>query len=176
MTGSQTPLNYDASPWRVAVVAARFNAGLVDQLIDGATRAWRAHGGIVDQLVVQRVPGAFELPLAAHKFAACGEYHAVVALGCVIRGDTPHFDYVAGECARGLMDAGLAAGLPVIFGVLTTENHAQAEERADISRMNKGRESLEAALEMIELLMPFVAKPRPLARRKAARKKRGRRG
>ena len=82
---------------------------------------------------------------------------AVIALGCVIRGDTPHFEYVAGECARGLMDAGLATGVPVIFGVLTTETQAQAEERADVSRMNKGGESLEAALEMIELLAPFDA-------------------
>jgi len=178
MTGSQTSLNYDASAWRVAIIAARFNAGLVDQLIDGAARAWRLHGGADDQLVVQRVPGAFELPLAAHKFAACGEYHAVVALGCVIRGDTPHFDYVAGECARGLMDAGLATGVPVIFGVLTTYTQAQAEERAAIARMNKGRESLEAALEMIDLLAPFGApqtKVRAPAKRKPAAKKRGRR-
>ena len=180
MTGSQTPLHYDASPWRVAIVAARFNDGLVSQLIDGATRAWRAHGGKEDELTVQRVPGAFELPLAAARFAACGEYQAVIALGCVIRGDTPHFEYVAGECARGLMDAGLATGVPVIFGVLTTETQAQAEERADISRMNKGRESMEAALEMIELLAPFDA-PRatPAAKKKAApkaaRRKKGRR-
>jgi len=170
MTGSQTSLNFDASPWRVAIVAARFNEGLVSQLIDGATRAWRTHGGSEDQLIVQRVPGAFELPLAAARFAACGEYQAVIALGCVIRGDTPHFEYVAGECARGLMDAGLATGVPVIFGVLTTETQAQAEERADISRMNKGRESMEAALEMIELLAPFGApraKPQPKTRKAA---------
>jgi len=169
MTGSQTPLNFDASPWRVAVVAARFTEGLVSQLIDGATRAWRAHGGSEDQLAVLRVPGAFELPLAAARFAASGEYQAVIALGCVIRGDTPHFEYVAGECARGLMDAGLATGVPVIFGVLTTETQAQAEERADISRMNKGRESMEAALEMIELLAPLSAPP-PRARRAAKKK------
>src|SRR3954471_5651836 len=175
MTGSQTPLNYDASPWRVAIVAARFNDGLVSQLIEGATRAWHAHGGSEEQLTVQRVPGAFELPLAAARFAACGEYQAVVALGCVIRGDTPHFDYVAGECARGLMDAGLATGVPVIFGVLTTETQAQAEERADIARMNKGRESMEAALEMIELLAPFHAsRARPRAKKQAAPKTRPR--
>jgi len=173
MTGSLTSaLSLDARRWRVAVVAARFNDALVGQLIDGAARAWRAHGGIDDQLAVQRVPGAFELPLAALKFAASGEYHAVVALGCVIRGDTPHFEYVAGECARGLMDAGLATGVPVIFGVLTTETLAQAEERADLARMNKGRESMEAALEMIELLAPFAApksKPKPRAKKKGRR-------
>jgi 6,7-dimethyl-8-ribityllumazine synthase len=183
MTGSQTPQHFDASPWRVAIVAARFNDALVSQLIEGAARAWRAHGGLDEQLAVQRVPGAFELPLAALKFAASGEYHAVIALGCVIRGDTPHFEYVAGECARGLMDAGLATGVPVIFGVLTTETQAQAEERADIARMNKGRESLDAALEMIELLAPLSvprkaapkAKPRGGARRKSRPAKRGRR-
>jgi 6,7-dimethyl-8-ribityllumazine synthase len=157
MTGSQTTRQtFAASPWRIAIVAARFNAELVDQLIDGATSAWRSHGGEESNLIVQRVPGAFELPLAALKFAASGEYQAVIALGCVIRGDTPHFEYVAGECARGLMDAGLATGVPVIFGVLTTESRAQAEERAVVSRMNKGGESLEAALEMIELLAPFA--------------------
>jgi 6,7-dimethyl-8-ribityllumazine synthase len=178
MTGSQTPLVFDASPWRVAVVAARFNSVLVDQLIDGATRAWREHGGLEEQLVVQRVPGAFELPLAALKFAASGGYQAVIALGCVIRGDTPHFEYVAGECARGLMDAGLATGVPVIFGVLTTESQAQAEERAAPSRMNKGRESMEAALEMIELLAPLAsstskntARARKAAPKRAPRKK-----
>jgi 6,7-dimethyl-8-ribityllumazine synthase len=176
MTGSQTPLTFDASPWRVAIVAARFNDGLVSQLIEGATRAWRAHGGGEDQITVQRVPGAFELPLAAARFAGCGEYQAVIALGCVIRGDTPHFEYVAGECARGLMDAGLATGVPVVFGVLTTETQAQAEERADIARMNKGRESMEAALEMIELLAPFAApRAKPRAKKKAASRKRGRR-
>jgi len=155
MTGSLSPAQaFDASRRRVVIIAARFNAPLVDQLIDGATRAWVAHGGDASRLLVERVPGAFELPLAAKMFAASGAVEAVVALGCVIRGDTPHFDFVAGECARGLMDASLATGVPVIFGVLTTETQAQAEERADLNRMNKGRESMEAALEMIQLLAP----------------------
>jgi len=177
MTGSQeNQLSFDARGWRVAVVAARFNAALVDQLIEGATRAWATHGGKASELLVERVPGAFELPLAALKFAASGEYQAVVALGCVIRGDTPHFDYVAGECARGIMDAGLASGVPVIFGVLTTENLQQAEERASLTRMNKGGESMEAALEMIELLTPFNALPaRKPARKSRPAKRRGRR-
>jgi 6,7-dimethyl-8-ribityllumazine synthase len=175
MTGSQTskPV-FDASGARIAVVAARFNATLVDQLIEGATRAFQAHGGDMNSLLVTRVPGAFELPLAALKFAACGEYDAVIALGCVIRGDTPHFEYVAGECARGIMDAGLASGVPVIFGVLTTGNLAQAEERASPARMNKGGESMEAALEMVDLLAPFAAprvrKPKRAAKRAVAKK------
>ena len=176
MSGSNTSQrSFDASDWRVAIVAARFNAALVDQLVEGATRSWLANGGRPEELLVVRTPGAFELPLAALKFAACGEYHAVIALGCVIRGDTPHFDFVAGECARGLMDAGLVSGVPVIFGVLTTENQAQAEERASLSRMNKGGESMIAALEMIDLLAPFnVAEPRkakPRAAKRTARKK-----
>ena len=178
MSGANTSeRSFDARGLRVAIVAARFNAALVDQLIEGATRAWQAHGGSAGELLVVRTPGAFELPLAALNFAASGEYHAVIALCCVIRGDTPHFEYVAGECARGLMDAGLATGVPVIFGVLTTENQAQAEERAALTRMNKGRESMEATLEMIELLQPFSAPrtrrtPRPVKR---VSKKKGRR-
>jgi 6,7-dimethyl-8-ribityllumazine synthase len=155
MTGSLTStLKLDASQRRIVIIAARFNASLVEQLIGGATEAWRDHGGDASRLLLERVPGAFELPLAAKMFAASGGVDAVIALGCVIRGDTPHFEYVAGECARGLMDAGLATGVPVIFGVLTTETQAQAEERADVTRMNKGRESMEAALEMIQLLAP----------------------
>ena len=159
MTGSN-PNNqrFDAGRRRVVIIAARFNAPLVDRLIEGARQAWSDHGGDPARLLLERVPGSFELPLAAKMFAASGAVDAVVALGCVIRGDTPHFDYVAGECARGLMDAGLATGVPVIFGVLTTENLAQAEERADVARMNKGRESMEAALEMIALLAPAPRK------------------
>ena len=179
MTGSLSSTQaFDASNRRVVIIAARFNAPLVEQLIDGAAQAWRLHGGDPARLLIERVPGAFELPLAAKMFAASGAVEAVVALGCVIRGDTPHFDYVAGECARGLMDAGLATGVPVIFGVLTTETQAQAEERADVNRMNKGRESMEAALEMIQLLAPPpralapARKTRPKASPKASKGKR----
>jgi 6,7-dimethyl-8-ribityllumazine synthase len=160
MTGSlKTSVTFDASSRRVVIVAARFNAALVDQLVAGASAAWHAHGGQDSRLYVERVPGAFELPLAAKMFAASGRVDAVIALGCVIRGDTPHFDFVAGECARGLMEAGLSTGVPVIFGVLTTESQVQAEERADVARMNKGRESMEAALEMIQLLAPPAKRP-----------------
>jgi 6,7-dimethyl-8-ribityllumazine synthase len=166
MTGSLTSkITLDAKQRRVVIIAARFNAALVDQLIAGATEAWRSHGGDSSRLLLERVPGAFELPLAAKMFAASGGVDAVVALGTVIRGDTPHFDFVAGECARGLMDASLATGVPVIFGVLTTETLAQAEERADVTRMNKGRESMEAALEMIQLLAPPPRTPRARKRR-----------
>src|SRR6187431_944643 len=175
MTGSLTStIQLDASQRRVVIIAARFNDSLVDQLIEGATQAWRDHGGEPSRLLLERVPGAFELPLAAKMFAASGGVDAVIALGCVIRGDTPHFEYVAGECARGIMDASLVSGIPVIFGVLTTETDAQAQERAALDRMNKGGESMEAALEMIELLEPFGGVPKskstPRARKVRPRK------
>lgn len=140
-----------AAGLKVAIVAARFNDFIIASLLEGATGAWQRHGGAPADLRVVRVPGAFELPVAAKRLAASGDYHAVVALGCVIRGDTPHFDYVAGECASGLTRASLDTGVPVIFGVLTVETVEQALERAATTRMNKGGESMEAALEMAGL-------------------------
>ena len=135
---------------KVAIVSARFNDRLVQMMREGAEAVWVHHGGDMAQLGCYEVPGAYELPLAAKALA--GRYAAVIALGCVIRGDTAHFDFVAGECARGLMQAGLETGVPIIFGVLTVENEAQALERADPSRMNKGGEAMEAAIEMAMLL------------------------
>jgi 6,7-dimethyl-8-ribityllumazine synthase len=137
---------------RIAIVAARFNDFIVASLVKGATAAWRAHGGADPDLCVVRVPGAFELPLAARRLGAGGHYHAIVALGCVIRGDTPHFDYVAGECARGLQQASLETGVPVAFGVLTVNTLEQALERAATTAGNKGGEAMESALEMASLL------------------------
>jgi 6,7-dimethyl-8-ribityllumazine synthase len=136
---------------KVAVVAARFNDFIVASLLEGASRAWQRHGGAAADLAIERVPGAFELPVAAQRLAASGRYAAVVALGCVIRGDTPHFEYVSGECARGLTRAALDTGVPVIFGVLTVNTVEQALERADTARMDKGGEALDAALEMAAL-------------------------
>ena len=136
---------------RVAIAAARFNDFIVSSLLEGATGAWRLHGGAHDDLLIARVPGAFELPVAVRKLAVSGRFEAVVALGCVIRGDTPHFDYVAGECARGLMLASLETGVPVVFGVLAVNTTEQALERAAINGMNKGGEALETALEMVSL-------------------------
>jgi 6,7-dimethyl-8-ribityllumazine synthase len=137
---------------RVAIVAARFNDFIVASLLKGATAAWAARGGAAADLAVIRVPGAFELPLAAKRLGASGRYDAVVALGCVIRGDTPHFEYVAGECARGLQQAGLETGVPIAFGVLTVESVDQALERAATNAGNKGGEAMETALEMASLL------------------------
>ena len=141
-----------AAGLRVAVVAARYNAELVEQLIVGAREAWQAAGGEPDALRVERVPGAFELPLAVQALALNGSCDALVALGCVIRGDTAHFDFVAGECARGLQQVMLSTGVPVAFGVLTTENLAQAQQRAAPGTNNKGAEALQTALTMARLL------------------------
>ena len=137
---------------KVAIAAARFNDFIVSSLLKGATTAWAERGGAAGDLVVARVPGAFELPVVARKLALSGKYDAVVALGCVIRGDTPHFEYVAGECARGLTMVSLESGMPVIFGVLTVETVEQALERAATTSMNKGGESMDTALEMISLM------------------------
>ena len=137
---------------RIAVACARFNADIVERMVAGAVAAWERQGGAADALTLVRAPGAFELPLVARKLAATGRYDAVVALGCVIRGDTPHFDFVAGEAARGIADAARDTGVPVIFGVLTTETVEQALERADATRMDKGGEALDAALEMVRIL------------------------
>jgi 6,7-dimethyl-8-ribityllumazine synthase len=141
-----------AAGLRVTVVAARYNADLVEQLISGAREAWLGAGGQPDALRVERVPGAFELPLAAQALALNGSCDALVALGCVIRGDTAHFDFVAGECARGLQQVMLSTGVPVAFGVLTTETVAQAQERAAPGANNKGAEALQTALVMARLL------------------------
>jgi 6,7-dimethyl-8-ribityllumazine synthase len=137
---------------KVAITAARFNDFIVSSLLKGATTAWAEKGGAASDLLIARVPGAFELPVVARQLALSGKYDAVVALGCVIRGDTPHFEYVAGECARGLTMASLESGLPIIFGVLTVETVEQALERAATTAGNKGGESMDTALEMISLL------------------------
>ena len=137
---------------KVAIVAARFNDFIVSSLLKGAMASWVEHGGAAEDLLVARVPGAFELPVVARKLAASGRWDAVIALGCVIRGDTPHFEYVAGECARGLNLVALETGVPVIFGVLTVETVDQALERAATTEANKGGESMDTALEMVDLL------------------------
>jgi 6,7-dimethyl-8-ribityllumazine synthase len=137
---------------KVAVIAARFNDLIVASLLKGAVAAWLERGGSAADLTVVRVPGAFELPVAAKRLAASGRFDAVVALGCVIRGDTPHFEYVAGEAARGLQRASLDTGVPVAFGVLTVESFEQALERAGGGAGNKGSEAMECALEMAAVM------------------------
>jgi 6,7-dimethyl-8-ribityllumazine synthase len=151
-TAATTDEALSARGLRCALVAARYNDDIVAQLLDGAAAAWREHGGDAAALRIERVPGAFELPLAARQFALAGDVDAVVALGCVIRGDTAHFDYVAGECARGLMRVMLDTGVPVSFGVLTVDTVAQAVERAAPGRLNKGAEAIATAVAMAQLL------------------------
>lgn len=137
---------------RLAVVAARYNEDIVEGLLEGARSAWREHGGEAAALRIVRVPGAFELPLAALALARTGTIDAIVALGCVLRGDTAHFDYIAGQCASGLQRVMLDTAVPVSFGVLTVDSRAQALERAAPTPLNKGREALETALSMAQLL------------------------
>ncbi len=135
-----------ASGKKVAIVSARFYETLADQLEDGARRALRDCGVTDENVVSVVVPGCFEIPLAARRAIELARVDAVVALGVVIRGDTPHFDFVAGECARGIMTVQLATGIPIGFGVLTTNTMEQAEERADPARLDKGYEAAIAAL------------------------------
>ena len=142
----------DARGLRVVVLAARYNESIVAGLLQGATEHWRALGGEASRLRIERIPGAFELPLAARQFALSHTVDAVVALGCVIRGDTAHFEYVAGECARGLQDVMLETGVPVAFGVLTTETEAQAVARSSPGAANKGAEAMDTAVAMAQLL------------------------
>lgn len=138
-------------PVRIAIAAAEFNRFITDQLIEGARSALEGQGIASEQLVLAWVPGAYELPLAADRLLTSGKADAVIALGAVIRGGTPHFDYVAGDCSRGLMDVGLKHGKPVIFGVLTTDTIEQALERAARDQGNKGHDVALAALQMIGL-------------------------
>ena len=137
---------------RIAIVAARFNHFVVDKLVAGAVETLTQAGISGQDLDIVRVPGAFEIPLTARKLAASRNYDAIIALGAVIRGGTPHFDYVAGECARGVSEVARDTGLPVVFGVLTCDTLEQATERAGGKHGNKGADAALAAVEMADLL------------------------
>jgi 6,7-dimethyl-8-ribityllumazine synthase len=144
--------NLQADGMKVALVVGRFNSFVVDHLVTGAIDTFVRHGGNPEHITQILVPGAFEIPLAAQKVAASGEYDAVVALGAVIRGGTPHFDYVAGECAKGLGQVMLDHNAPVAFGVLTVDSIEQAIERSGTKAGNKGGEAMMSAIEMINVL------------------------
>ena len=138
---------------KYGIVVARFNSFIVESLLAGAIDALKRHGAVKEEDIdVVRVPGAYELPLAAQAMADNGDYDAIIALGAVIRGSTPHFDYVAGEASKGLANVGLSHELPIIFGVLTTDTIEQAIERAGTKAGNKGAEAALSALEMVSLL------------------------
>jgi 6,7-dimethyl-8-ribityllumazine synthase len=149
---NEFPLEMPKRECNIAIVASEFNHFIVQQLVDGAVDALGRNGVAEKNISLVWVPGAFELPLAADVLAKAGRHDAVIALGAVIRGGTPHFDYVAGECSRGIAQVGLEHGLPAIFGVLTTDNVDQALERAGSGAGNKGFDTAVAALQMIALL------------------------
>ena len=142
----------DASGKRVAIVAARFNEFVVDHLLDAAVATWRQLGGRDDGLMVCRVPGSFELGVAAKRLAETGDYAAVVCLGCVIRGETDHYDHVVNQAARGVKDAGVLTGVPCVFGVLTCETLEQAIHRAGAKLGNAGRSAMMTALDTADVL------------------------
>jgi len=145
-----------AGPARVAVVCAKFNGAITERLLDGVLQGLDKCGVDAATVTVAWVPGAFEIPLAAQRVIASGRVDAVIALGAVIRGDTAHFDFVAGQCASGLQRVALDTGVPVVFGVLTTDTVPQALERCVADESNKGYEAALTALEMVDLLGPVA--------------------
>jgi 6,7-dimethyl-8-ribityllumazine synthase len=153
----------DASGLRFGLVVSRFNSFVTERLLDGALEALSQGGASAEQCEIVRVPGSFEIPLAAKKMGTSGRYNAIIAIGCVLRGETAHFDYVAAEVARGVQLAQLDSGVPVIFCVLTCDTLEQAIDRAGLKGGNKGREGGLAALEMARLVQrlrqPEAAKP-----------------
>jgi 6,7-dimethyl-8-ribityllumazine synthase len=150
--------SFDARDLRIAIVAARFNETISRRLVEGASDCLTRLGAARGSVTVTWVPGAFELPAAAHRIASSGQVDAVVCVGAVIRGETPHFDYVAGAAATGILQAGLTTGVPVTFGVLTVDTTEQADARAGGKMGNKGFEAAMAAVEMANL---FASLPKP---------------
>ena len=144
--------NLDAKGFRFGLIVSRFNSFICDRLLEGALDTLVRHGADEKQLSVVRVPGAFEIPLAAKKMAASDKYDAVICLGAVIRGGTPHFEYVSSEVTKGVASVSLESGLPISFGVLTTDSVEQAIERAGTKAGNKGTEAAMSAIEMVNLM------------------------
>jgi 6,7-dimethyl-8-ribityllumazine synthase len=144
--------NFTATQGRFAIVVGRWNSFVVESLVTGAIDTLRRHGIGDDQITIVRAPGAFEIPLVCQKVAEKKQFDAIIALGAVIRGGTPHFEYVAGECTKGLAQVMLQYGVPVSFGVLTVDTIEQAIERAGTKAGNKGAEAASSALEMVSLL------------------------
>jgi 6,7-dimethyl-8-ribityllumazine synthase len=137
---------------RIGIVASRFNSFIVEQLVQGAIDALRRHGARERDITLARIPGAWEIPIVVQRMAASGRFDAIIALGAVIRGATPHFDYVAGECAKGIAQASMSNDVPVAFGVLTTDTIEQAVERAGTKAGNKGADAAVSAIETVNLL------------------------
>jgi 6,7-dimethyl-8-ribityllumazine synthase len=152
----QNQVGLKAGNGHYGIVAARFNAKVVERLLRGALESLQAHGASESQITVLRVPGAFEIPLACQKLAQTGGYAALIALGCVIRGDTPHFHYVCSESARGVLEVSLKFDLPVINGILTVDSLEQAEARAEGDN-NKGADAAKSAMEMLAMIQQLAA-------------------
>jgi 6,7-dimethyl-8-ribityllumazine synthase len=144
--------DFSATTARFTIVVARFNGFVVESLLSGAVDTLKRHGVSDNNITVVRVPGAFEMPLVARKVALRGDVDAIIALGAVIRGGTPHFEYVAGECASGLASVARETGIPVAFGVLTTDTIEQAIERSGTKAGNKGADAAMSSLEMASLM------------------------
>jgi 6,7-dimethyl-8-ribityllumazine synthase len=142
----------DASGLKIGIVVSRFNKDITEKLLEGALDGVRSHGGEEERITIVHVPGAFEIPLVAAKLAASGEYDALVCLGAVIRGDTPHFEYVSDAVTRGIGAAISSHQLPIGFGVLTTNDRQQAMERAGYKDANKGYEAAVTAIEMVSII------------------------
>ncbi|WP_020675845.1 6,7-dimethyl-8-ribityllumazine synthase [Geopsychrobacter electrodiphilus] len=141
----------DAAGFKFALVVSRFNSFICDRLVEGAIDTLKRHGADDAGLTLVKVPGAFEIPLVAKKLAASGQYDALICLGAVIRGGTPHFEYVSAEVSKGIAGASLDTGVPIAFGVLTTDSVEQAIERAGTKAGNKGSEAAMTAIEMVNL-------------------------
>lgn len=144
--------DYSAKNIKIAIVAGRFNDFVVESLISGAVDCLLRHGGSEHDIEIARVPGAVEIPLAVQRMGRTGKYDAIIALGAVIRGGTPHFEYVAGECSKGLGQLALQLDIPISFGVLTVDTIEQAIERAGTKAGNKGAEAAMGTMEMVNLL------------------------
>ena len=144
--------NYALGSSSYGIVVSKFNSFIVERLLEGALEAFRKHGVQDRDISIVKVPGAYELPLTAKVMAESGKYDAIIALGAVIRGGTPHFEYVAGECVKGLGQVALTVGLPLAFGVLTVDTIEQAIERAGTKAGNKGEEAALTAMEMLSLV------------------------
>ena len=144
--------NFSNADARYAIAVGRFNSFVVESLLSGALDALKRHGVSDSNITIVRVPGAWELPLIAKKLVSTGNYDAIIALGAVIRGGTPHFDFVAGECAKGLGVVSLDSGLPISFGVLTVDSIEQAIERSGTKAGNKGADAAMVAIEMISVM------------------------
>ncbi|BFU89803.1 MAG: 6,7-dimethyl-8-ribityllumazine synthase [Nitrospira sp.] len=167
-----------AAGFRIGIVAAKFNQQVTNKLVNACVDTLTVHGVRKENMHVMRVPGAFEIPLVARAMAKSGRFDAVICLGAVIRGDTPHFEYISAEVSRGIGQAALDTDVPIIFGVLTTETVAQAVERADRKKFNRGGEAAKSAIEMVMVMRQVnrirqksdaetSVAPRPAARRLA---------